>query len=98
MSKITCYKSESPECRVYQLHRGDELYYNVEFIKELGHPYTLELGQTLNIYKKSNGMVTKGIVAKVSEVHTHKKYPNKKWWQFWLKQEEYIDGYNLMVL
>lgn len=83
---------------IYKAYSGDVLYCNAKFIEELGHPYKLKLGQTLDIYEKDGAMVTKGVVAKVVEVHKIKKYPNKKWWQFWLKQEEYIDGYNLMVL
>lgn len=90
--------SKRMESRIYEAHRGDVLYCNIKFIEELGHPYELKLGQTLDIYKKENGMVTNGVVAEVIKVHSKKKYPNKKWWQFWLKQEEYIDGYNLMIL
>ena len=35
---------------------------------------------------------------KVTKRYTHKKYPNKRWWQFWIKQEEYVDGYKLLIL
>lgn len=76
--------------RLYEMHSGDILYCNIKFIEELGHPYELELGQSFGICKKG--------VVKVVNIHKTKKYPNKKWWQFWLKQEEYIDGYNLMIL
>ena len=84
--------------RVYEARSGDVLYCNTKFIEELGHPYELKLGWTLDIYEKDGAMVTKGVIAKVIEIHSKKKYPNKKWWQFWLKQEEYVDGYNLMIL
>lgn len=89
MSTIICYKGEPSECRAYQLHSGDVLYCNVVMIKTLGYDYELKLNE--NIFMS-------GMQAKVSERYTHKKYPNKKWWQFWLKQEEYVDGYNLLIL
>lgn len=89
MSKIICYKGEPSECRAYQLHSGDEIYMNVAAVKTLGYGYELKLSENIFI---------SGMQAMVVKRYTHKKYPNKKWWQFWLKQEEYIDGYNLMVL
>ena len=98
MSNIIRYKGESSECRAYQLHSGDELYCDVNFIKCLGYYYELELGQTISIYPEHNSIIAKGIAAKISKKYTHKKYPNKKWWQFWLKQEEYVDGYILTIL
>ena len=84
--------------RVHQLHSGDVLYCNIEFMNYLGYPYELALGQNVYIYPEHNSIIAKSITAKVTKVHKHKKYPNKKWWQFWLKQEEYVEGYNLMIL
>lgn len=89
MSKIICYKGELSEYRAYQLHSGDVLYFNVIAIKELGYDYKLKLGEDICIGNLS---------AKITKIYGKKKYPNKKWWQFWLKQEEYVEGYNLMVL
>lgn len=89
-------QSERMKERLYEIHSGDVLYCNVEFIKELGYPYELELGQTIYIYSEHNSIAKSDLL--VTEVHKTKKYPNKKWWQFWLKQEEYINGYSLTVL
>lgn len=91
-------RSEIMEGRLYEMHNGDVLYCNVEFVRELRYPYELELGQTIHIYPEHNSIIAKGIDLLVTEVHKKKKYPNKKWWQFWLKQEEDITGYNLTVL
>jgi len=76
------------ECRVTQLYSGDELYLNVAMMKDLGFERELQLGETVSF----------PIKVQVTKRYTHKKYPNKKWWQFWLKQEEYVDGYNLMIM
>lgn len=75
--------------RVYELHKQDVLYCNVEFMKEQKYYQELLLGQIVYL---------NGVSAKVIKVFKEKKYPNKKWWQFWIKQEEIITGYNLMVI
>ena len=98
------------ETRVYQLNAGDILYCNQETINKL-IGYECKLKWNDEVYIKENKMILPVLIsgynnftnsnsakAKVVEVHKTKKYPNKKWWQFWLKQEEYIDGYNLMIL
>lgn len=75
--------------RAYELKRGDEIYFNIAAIKQFGYNYELSIGEDIYLME---------LPAKVIKRKTRKKYPNKKWWQFWLKQEEYIDGYILMIL
>lgn len=87
--EIKCIKNDSSQCRAYQLYSGDEIYMNVTAVKTLGYDYELKLGENIFI---------SGMKAMIVKRCTHKKYPNKKWWQIWLKQEEYIDGYILMIL
>jgi hypothetical protein len=88
MTKIESYKGESTETRACRLWTGDEIYLNTKAMKDLGFQCELDLGETITLPFK----------AQVTKRYTHKKYPNKKWWQFWLKQEEYVDGYNLMIM
>ena len=75
--------------RAYELHKGDVLYCNHEFMKEFRCYNDLLLLQEVNL---------NGIAARVVKVIKNKKYPNKKWWQFWLKQEEYVTGYHLEII
>ena len=75
--------------RLYELHSGDVLYCNTKFIEKLGHDYNLILGE--NIY------IINCITAKVVKVFKEKN-PNKKWWQFWIKQEEIVTGYHLEII
>lgn len=75
--------------RAYAPKSGDQIYFNVAAVKQLGYDYELSIGEDIYLMD---------IPAKAIERKTHKKYPNKKWWQFWLKQEEYVDGYVLLVL
>ena len=96
--EIKCIKDDPSQCRAYQLQSGDEVFCNVEWLECLGYYYELNLGQIIRIYPKPDNIIAKGMQAIVAKRYTHKKYPNKKWWQFWLKQEEYVDGYNLMIL
>ena len=84
--------------RAYELHKGDVIYGNTEFMKEHKYYYELLLGQTIYLHTKDNNIREEGIAVKVTKVFKEKKYPNKKWWQFWLKQEETVTGYHLMVL
>lgn len=86
------------QCRAYQLQSGDEVFCNVKCIESLGYYYELNLGQIISMYPKSDNIIAKSMKAMVVQRCTHKKYPNKKWWQFWLKQEEYVDGYILIIL
>ena len=67
--------------RAYELHKGDVLYCNVAFIKEMGYSSQLELGQHLN-----NGLKV------VKEIRKENK---KRWWQFWIKKYGEITGYHL---
>ena len=89
---------DSSKCRACRLYRGDVVYFNAEMMKAIGYNYELELGQKIRLYPEQNSIIAKGISLLVTEVHKTKKYPNKKWWQFWLKQETYVKGYNLEVL
>lgn len=98
MNKIKCYIGHPFEYRAYKLNSGDELYFDTVAVKNLGYEYELTLGQTICIYPENNSIIAKGIRLKVKEICCTKKYPNKKWWQFWIKQEKYINGYILMVL
>ena len=84
--------------RAYRLCSGDEVYFNTAMTEKIGYHYELELGQKIKLYPDNNSIIETGITLLVTEVHKTKKYPNKKWWQFWLKQKEYIDGYNLTVI
>jgi hypothetical protein len=83
MNNIT-YKA-----RAYELHSGDVIYCDVIAMKSSGYDHKMKLGEHICIGS---------LCAYVTQIYKHKKYPNKKWWQFWLNQEEYIDGYNLMIL
>lgn len=98
MCKIIYEQINPSNCRAYRLCKGDVLYFNTAMMQTIGYSYELELGQKIRLYPEPNSIIAKGIVLLVTEVHKIKKYPNKKWWQFWLKQETYIKGYNLEVL
>ena len=86
--RFECYKGEPLQCRAYQLCSGDEIYLNVASVKELGFERELQVGENISV----------PLQVLVTKRYTHKKYPNKRWWQFWIKQEEYVDGYNLLIL
>ena len=89
--------NEGRRARILRLSQGDILYFNVPWIESIGCQYELKLGQIIDIVREGDLSDVKG-KAKVVKIFKAKKYPNKKWWQFWLKQEEYIGGYNLMIL
>lgn len=83
--------------RMYELHINDIIYCNTAFIEELGYDYDLIPGEAIYIFQiKEERSIDK--VAKVIKVFTEKKYPNKKWWQFWLKQEEKVTGYHIIIV
>ena len=84
--------------RAHELHKEDVLYCNIKFMEEQRYYYELLLGQTIYFHTKDNNIREEGIAARVTKVFKEKKYPNKKWWQFWLKQEETVTGYHLMVV
>jgi hypothetical protein len=84
--------------RLYKLCSGDVLYCNKEFMEEQHYHYDLSIGDFVYLYPKENSILENGVKAIVTKVFTDKKYPNKKWWQFWIKQEEYITGYHLMIV
>ena len=78
------------ENRLYKVHNGYVLYCNKEWVQELGYDYDLLLGECIYV----NGNIT----AKVIKVFRDKKYPNKRWWQFWIKQKEIVTGYHIMFI
>ena len=84
--------------RGYELHSGDILYCNTEWMKEAGYYYELSPGETIYVHTKNNNIREEGTAFRVTEVFKNKKYPNKKWWQFWLRQEEIVTGYHLMFI
>ena len=96
-------KEQETRLRAHKLHSGDVIYCNVEAMKELDENYMYydmhyggrKLGDHIALYFKEHDVA---FSMKVIEVFKEKKYPNKKWWHFWLKQEETVTGYNLMVL
>lgn len=79
--------------RLYELHSGDVIYCNTLFINDLGYDHDLTLGTHIYIDSIGNNPI-----ARVTKVFKEKKYPNKKWWQFWIKQEEYVTGYYLEIM
>ena len=83
---------ESLDWRLYELHSGDVFYCNVDAIKELGYDYDLILGDVVYL-----GSVITDPSARVVKVIKNNKH-TKKWWQFWIKQQEKVTGYNLMVI
>lgn len=86
---IIKYIAEIQKERLCEVNSGDIVYCNSEFMKEFGYYQDLLLGQKVNL---------NGATSQVVKVFKEKKYPNKKWWQFWIKQEEYVTGYYLMVI
>lgn len=91
-------KAMESKVRVYEFHLGDVLYFSVELMKKLGYYYELNAGDPVYIYPENNSIREDGTMLRVSKVFKEKKYPNKKWWQFWIKQEETVIGYHLMVV
>ena len=87
-----------PQNRAYELHRGDVLYCNTEWLKENGYYYELTLGEVIHIHQKPNSILNDGVEFRVVYAFKEKKYPNKKWWQFCIKQEEEVTGYHLEVV
>ena len=95
--------AKAMELRVCELHSGDVIYCNVEAMKKLDENYIYydiryggrKLGDHIALYFQEYDVA---FSMEVVEVFKEKKYPNKKWWQFWLKQEETVTGYNLMVI
>lgn len=75
--------------RTVQLHSGDVLSFNIEAVKTLGIERTLKLGENIEINEDLTMMVTYVI---------KKTIQDKKWWQFWLKKQEEVTGYHLMVI
>lgn len=85
--------------QIYKAHSDDIFYCDTMFVeKYLGYPYELELGQVIYIYPENNSIIAKSTAVEVTKIHKTNKYPNKKWWQFWVKKEECVEGYTLMVL
>ena len=84
--------------RLYEVHNGDVLYCNTEWMEKFGYYYELTLGQTIYLHSENNNILEKGIEVQITKVFKDKKYPNKKWWQFWIKQEETVTGYHLMII
>ncbi len=87
--------------RAYELHSGDVIYCNVDAMKKkkLDEHYiyygSRKLGDHIALYFQEHDVA---FSVKVVDVFKEKKYPNKKWWQFWIKQEETVTGYHLMVV
>ena len=96
--KFESIKSDTSKCRAYRLNHGDIVYFNKTMMNTIGYPYELELGQKIRLYPEQNNIIAPSTVLLIKDIHRTKKYPNKKWWQFWLKQETYIEGYDLEVL
>ena len=91
-------KEDVENYRAYKLCSGDVLYCNKEFMEQQRYHYNLNVGDIVYLYPKKNNILEDGVKARVAQVFTEKKYPNKKWWQFWIKQEEYVTGYHLMII
>lgn len=75
--------------RAYKLQSGDMIYLSIVALQELGYDSNLQLGDNIVIGE---------LHAHAMKRKYHEKYPDKKWWQFWLKQEEYTDGYTFLIL
>ncbi len=85
-------------CIGKELNKGDVIYCYPEFMTVLthGNSYKLEVGQT--IYPDDDSLRENGAAFMIIGIDKEKKYPTKKWWQFWLKQEENAIGYKLIVV
>ena len=98
------------EIRTYKLNAGDIMYCDQIAINKLvGYECRLKVND--EVYIKEGQMIlpvfivggsdyinSNNVRAKITRVKKTKKYPEKKWWQIWLKQEEHIEGYYLMIM
>jgi len=99
---VTKQSEQSVQFRLYQLNKDDVIFIDTIGMERLGYTRKLVPGDRVHfnrhLCRAYYTIDLKNVSAIVTKVYKHKKYPNKKWWQFWLKQEEYTDGYNLMIL
>jgi len=95
--EVLLYAEKTKE-RIHGLHKNDIIYCNTAFIEELGYYYELKLGELIFLHTKYNNILEEGKPLRVVRIFKEKKYLNKKWWQFWLKQEETVTGYHLEVI
>lgn len=83
--------------RAIELHKGDVLYCNTKFMEEYGYYYELMPGEIIYIHSSPNSILNEGIMFRVVKIFKEKS-PNKKWWQFWIKQTEKVTGYHIEVM
>lgn len=84
--------------RLHELRSGDELYCNTKFMEEQKYYYELNLGDIIYIHSCRNNILEEGVAARVIKVEKERTNSDKKWWQFWIKHQEYVTGYNLMIV
>ena len=90
-------ESEHKNNRICELHSGDVIYCNTKFMEKQSYYYELILGDIIHLHSNKDNILEEGIASRVINVFK-KKTPDKKWWQFWIKQKEYVMGYNLEII